>query len=89
MSATPKRNARPSKRTSNAAGAGGHHTCRTCPVCGMEECKILQELGMYCDTACAAFEATRARAERSEKGRTTAEAAQKAQGFGRDPAPGS
>jgi hypothetical protein len=37
-----------------------HHTCTECPACGTETCKILQELGMYCDTAIAASEASRA-----------------------------
>ncbi len=37
-----------------------HHTCIECPACGTETCKILQELGMYCDTAIAATEAWRA-----------------------------
>jgi hypothetical protein len=36
------------------------HTCLECPVCGTESCKTLQELGMYCETAIAAAEASRA-----------------------------
>jgi len=38
-----------------------HHSCVECPACGTETCKTLQELGMYCDTAIAATEASRAR----------------------------
>jgi len=36
------------------------HTCVACPACGTETCKTLQDLGMYCDTAIAATEASRA-----------------------------
>lgn len=32
----------------------GHHTCVGCPVCATETCEVLQELGMYCETECAA-----------------------------------
>jgi hypothetical protein len=32
----------------------GHHTCMRCPVCATETCNVLQELGMYCETQCAA-----------------------------------
>ncbi len=47
------------------------HTCIECPVCGTETCKTLQGLGMYCDTAIAAAEATRAsRAGQPEKRKT-------------------
>ncbi len=35
----------------------GHHTCTRCPVCATEECKVLEQLGMYCGTMCAASEA--------------------------------
>ncbi|MFI5181201.1 MAG: hypothetical protein ACHQPI_07405 [Thermoanaerobaculia bacterium] len=38
-------------------GPDGHHTCTRCPVCGKEECAVLQDLGMACDTAQAAGEA--------------------------------
>ena len=38
-------------------GPSGHHTCRECPVCGTEECRIMAELGMACETAQAAQEA--------------------------------
>lgn len=40
-------------------GPDGHHTCTRCPVCGQEECAVLQDLGMACDTAQAAEEAER------------------------------
>jgi hypothetical protein len=35
----------------------GHHTCTRCPVCATEACKVLEQLGMYCETMCAASEA--------------------------------
>jgi len=35
----------------------GHHTCTRCPVCATEECMLLEQLGMYCMTMCAASEA--------------------------------
>ncbi len=35
-----------------------HHTCICCPVCGTEECAVLQDLGTTCQTAQAALEAT-------------------------------
>ena len=35
-----------------------HHTCLRCPVCGTEECAVLQDLGTTCQTAQAALEAT-------------------------------
>lgn len=34
-----------------------HHTCTRCPACGTEECNVLQDLGMTCETMCAASEA--------------------------------
>jgi hypothetical protein len=44
-----------------AIGSGeekaGHHTCMRCPVCATETCKVLQELGMYCETQCSVTEA--------------------------------
>jgi hypothetical protein len=33
--------------------------CTTCPVCGSEECLMLEELGTYCATMTAASVATR------------------------------
>lgn len=63
------------RRTAEAAaplpahpGAEGHHSCRECPICGTEECRVLSELGMYCDTAQAAQEARAAEAARARKG---------------------
>jgi anaerobic ribonucleoside-triphosphate reductase len=38
-------------------GIDGHHTCRKCPACGTEDCRVLSQLGMYCETAQAAQEA--------------------------------
>jgi hypothetical protein len=35
-------------------GIDGHHTCRKCPACGTEDCRVLSQLGMYCETAQAA-----------------------------------
>ncbi|MBK6405766.1 MAG: hypothetical protein IPN03_10710 [Holophagales bacterium] len=34
-------------------------TCTSCPVCGSEECLMLEELGTYCRTMTAASLATR------------------------------
>jgi len=48
--------------------AGGHHTCRECPVCGTEECRVMADLGMYCDTAQAAQEARAREAVHVPKG---------------------
>jgi hypothetical protein len=42
-------------------GVDGHHSCTECPVCGTEECFILQDLGLSCDTAQAAQGATEIR----------------------------
>lgn len=42
----------------------GHHTCLRCPVCASETCRTLQDLGMYCETQCAATEANAAEKER-------------------------
>jgi hypothetical protein len=35
----------------------GHHTCTRCPVCATDTCNVLEELGMYCETMCAASQA--------------------------------
>jgi len=59
MSAISKRIPKPSMRRVEPVPAATHHTCLDCPACGTEECRTLQELGMYCETAVAAFEATR------------------------------
>jgi len=64
MRATSKRTLKPLERTPKPASGSGYHNCLNCPVCGTEDCKILQELGMYCETAVAAFEATRGEAQR-------------------------
>jgi hypothetical protein len=58
MSGPSRQAPKPLQRKGMPARSEGHHTCILCPVCATEECKILQALGMYCDTACAAFEAT-------------------------------
>ena len=39
----------------------GHHTCMRCPVCATETCRVLQDLGMYCETQCAASRSPRRR----------------------------
>jgi hypothetical protein len=54
------------------AGVDGHHTCTECPVCGTEECRVLMELGMACDTAQAATEAAIDREEARPAFRTGA-----------------
>jgi hypothetical protein len=41
----------------SSLNAEGHHTCTRCPVCATEECKVLEQLGMYCQTMCAASQA--------------------------------
>jgi len=61
MSAISKRIPKPSMQIVDPVPVETHHTCMDCPVRGTEECSTLQELGMYCDTAFAAFEAARAR----------------------------
>jgi hypothetical protein len=60
MNQTP--NPAPSLRRSRpvAPVEAGQHTCLQCPACGSEACRTLQDLGMYCDTLCAASEAMRA-----------------------------
>ncbi|HTS01519.1 MAG TPA: hypothetical protein VMN04_03280 [Thermoanaerobaculia bacterium] len=50
-------------------GPEGHHTCTRCPVCATETCEVLQDLGMYCETMCAASQAT---PERRKRRRDTA-----------------
>jgi hypothetical protein len=42
----------------------GHHTCIRCPACASETCRVLQDLGMYCETQCSATEARAAEKER-------------------------
>jgi hypothetical protein len=53
----------------------GHHTCTRCPVCASEECKVLEELGMYCETMCAASEAEAAGKDTRQPRRTRRSAA--------------
>ena len=53
-------------------GRDGHHSCRSCPACGTELCRLNQELGMFCDTQIAATEATRARRTRRRRSGETA-----------------
>jgi hypothetical protein len=48
-------------------GAGGHHTCRECPICGTEECRVMADLGMACDTVQAAQEARAAQEFRTRR----------------------
>ena len=60
MSGTRKPAQSPRSNTRTAPLKAKHHTCIECPARGTETCKILQELGMYCDTAIAATEAWRA-----------------------------
>jgi|GEM_PF-3012268 len=60
MSGTRKPVQSPRNNRRKAPLVAKHHTCIECPACGTESCKILQELGMYCDTAIAATEASRA-----------------------------
>jgi len=50
----------PRRHTRRAFCVPTVHTCIECPVCGTEACKTLQDLGMYCETAIAAAEASRA-----------------------------
>ncbi len=63
------------RRTAEAAAplpahpdAMGHHSCRECPICGTEECQVMAELGMSCETAQAAQEAWAEAAARARKG---------------------
>lgn len=60
--------ARKPSPTLPAKGSGAvpdaHHTCMRCPVCATETCKVLEDLGMYCETMCAASEARAARKEK-------------------------
>jgi hypothetical protein len=60
MSGTRKPVQSPRSKRRKAALEPKHHTCIECPACGTESCKILQQLGMYCDTAVATTEAWRA-----------------------------
>ncbi len=59
MNRTP--NPAPSLKKSRpvAPAPSGNHTCLQCPACGSEACRTMQDLGMYCDTALAAWESMR------------------------------
>ena len=67
MNKTPKAAPSPRRRSAAAVDLAGHHSCVLCPACGTEACRTLQDLGMYCDTAVAAYEATRAMPGRTRK----------------------
>lgn len=61
----------PAKKPSPTPPASGsrekteaYHTCVSCPVCATEACRVLEDLGMYCETMCAASEAKAARKRR-------------------------
>ena len=59
MSAISRRFPKPSSEIGAPVPSRLHHTCLDCPAFGSEECRALQELGMYCDTVVAAWEAAR------------------------------
>ncbi len=71
MSPAKKPSPTPPARGSGV-GPDGHHTCMRCPVCATETCKVLQDLGMYCDTQCAASEARAAEKEERAAGAAAA-----------------
>lgn len=50
MNAHPRSSSRESRTVVEAAAV----TCTECPVCGSEECLMLEELGSYCATMAAA-----------------------------------
>lgn len=45
---------RPRSRSAKSAAEEPATTCAKCPVCGREECLVLEELGAYCATMTAA-----------------------------------
>ncbi len=45
---------RPRCRAARGAAEEPATTCTKCPVCGSEECLVLEELGTYCATMTAA-----------------------------------
>jgi hypothetical protein len=59
MSGIYKATQSPRRPGRTASAVVKNHTCVECPAFGSETCKTLQQLGMYCDTAVAAFEAMR------------------------------
>lgn len=50
MNADPRSAARQARNVAEAPAA----VCTECPVCGSEECRMLEELGSYCATMTAA-----------------------------------
>lgn len=54
----------PAKGSRPRVQQDGHHTCMRCPACASETCRVLQDLGMYCETQCATTEARAAEKER-------------------------
>jgi hypothetical protein len=50
----------------SSLNADENHTCARCPACATETCLVLQDLGMACETMCAASEAEAA-AERDAR----------------------
>jgi hypothetical protein len=54
MSPAKKPSASPLPAAGSSVTPEGHHTCMRCPVCASDTCKVLQDLGMYCETMCAA-----------------------------------
>lgn len=54
MSPAPKPNPTTLPESGPSLNPEGHHTCMRCPVCASEACRTLQDLGMYCETQCAA-----------------------------------
>ena len=54
-----KANPRPSVRESLVLVEEPATACTSCPVCGSEECLMLEELGTYCATMTATSLATR------------------------------
>ena len=42
-------------------------SCSRCPVCGSEECRVLEELGTYCQTMAAAGAASGSRGARRKE----------------------
>ena len=58
--------------SSSSLNPEGHHTCTRCPVCATEACAVLEELGMFCETMCAASQAEAADAAKAHKGSAAA-----------------
>ena len=60
-------NPRSSVREVRAVGEAPAAVCTECPVCGSEECLMLEELGTYCATMAAASLAKKASAAKKEE----------------------